>query len=48
MIFLLTTKKLKTLCRPHLHTDKDVYGGDDNLSKGVLLPLKNLLCKNTK
>ena len=35
--------KLKKLCRPYLNTKRDVKGGDDNTSKGILLPIKDLL-----
>jgi|TARA_R100001509_G_C4681309_1_gene153607 hypothetical protein len=42
-IILISTKKLKQLCRPYLNTKRDVKGGDDNTSQGILLPLKDLL-----
>ena len=42
-INLETTNKLKKLCRPYLNTKRDVKGGDDNTSKGILLPIKDLL-----
>ena len=42
-IILVSTNKLKKLCRPYLNTKRDVKGGDDNTSKGILLPIKNLL-----
>jgi len=42
-IILISTKKLKKLCRPYLATTRDVKGGDENTSKGILLPLYKLL-----
>ena len=42
-IILVSTNKLKKLCRPYLNTKRDVKGGDDNTSKGILLPIKDLL-----
>ena len=42
-IILVSTNKLKKLCRPYLNTKRDVKGGDDNTSKRILLPIKDLL-----
>ena len=42
-IILVSTNKLKKLCRPYLNTKRDLKGGDDNTSKGILLPIKDLL-----
>lgn len=42
-IILISTNKLKKLCRPYLNTKRDVKGGDDNTSQGILLPIKDLL-----
>jgi hypothetical protein len=42
-IILVSTNKLKKLCRPYLNTKRDVKGGDDNTSQGILLPIKDLL-----
>ena len=39
----IKTEKLKELCRKYLNTKKDVLGGDENTSKGILLPIKELL-----
>jgi hypothetical protein len=42
-IILISTKKLKDLCRKYLGTHRDVLGGDNDTSKGILLPTKDLL-----
>ncbi len=42
-IILISTKELKDLCRKHLGTNRDVKGGDNNTSQGILLPLKDLI-----
>ena len=42
-IIFIETKKLKELCRKHIGTDRDVVGGDNNSSKGVLLPVNKLI-----
>lgn len=42
-IILIATKKLKNLCRQYLGTERDIKGGDNNTSKGILLPIKKLL-----
>ena len=43
-IILISRKKLKELCRRYLGTPyRDVLGGDDDTSKGILLPIKDLL-----
>jgi len=39
----IKTEDLKGLCRPYLNTDRDKLGGDNNTSKGILLPVKDLL-----
>ena len=40
---IIKTEKLKELCRKYLNTKKDVLGGEENTSKGILLPVKDLL-----
>ena len=40
---IIKSEKLKSLCREHLNTTRDVNGGDNNTSKGILLPIKELL-----
>jgi len=39
---LIETKILKERCRKYLNTNKDKKGGDNNTSKGILLPLSEL------
>ncbi len=42
-LFLIETNELKNICRRYLNTNRDVKGGDSNTSKGILLPIKNLI-----
>jgi hypothetical protein len=42
-IILISVKKLKELSRRYLNTKRDVLGGDNDTSKGILLPIKDLL-----
>jgi len=37
--------ELKILCRKYLGTNRDVLGGDNNTSKGILLPLIEFIKK---
>lgn len=39
----IETSKLKLKCRKYLKTKRDVLGGDSNTSKGILLPIVELL-----
>ena len=39
---LIATDELKNRCRQYLGTSRDKKGGDNNTSKGILLPLKDL------
>ena len=39
---LIKTSDLKDRCRKYLNTDRDKVGGDNNTSKGILLPIKEL------
>lgn len=41
-IILIKTLELKSICRKYIGTNRDIYGGDSNTSKGILLPLKDL------
>ena len=41
-MLLFPTAKLKEIARRHVVDGKVVYGGDDNLSKMVLIPLKEI------
>ena len=40
---LIETKLLKSRCRKYIKTNRDKRGGDSNTSKGILLPIKELL-----
>jgi|TARA_R100001463_G_scaffold69904_1_gene123385 uncharacterized protein YuzE len=42
-IILISTEELKSICRKYLWTDRDVKGGDNNTSHGILLPLTKLI-----
>lgn len=39
---IIETSDLKDLCRKYVNTDRNVKGGDNDTSKGVLLPIKEL------
>jgi len=39
---IIETAILKERCRKYLGTDRDRKGGDENTSKGILLPLNEL------
>lgn len=43
LIILIDTDSLKDICRGYLSTPKDIKGGDSNTSKGILLPVKELI-----
>ena len=40
---LISVPRLKIIARKHIGTDKDIRGGDENTSKGILLPILDLL-----
>jgi len=40
---IISSLKLKKLCRKYIGTDRDVFGGDSNTSKGILLPISDLV-----
>jgi hypothetical protein len=40
---LILTHELKAKCRKYLGTNKDKVGGDSDTSKGILLPVKELI-----
>jgi len=42
-MFLIKTEELKNLCRVYIGTSRDKAGGDSNTSKGILLPLSDLI-----
>ena len=39
---LIQIDELKQKCRRHFNTEKDIKGGDNNTSKGILLPITEL------
>ena len=39
---LIQSRILKERCRQYLGTNRDKLGGDNNTSKGILLPIKEL------
>jgi len=41
-IRLVSTNYLKEKCRKYLNTKRDIKGGDNNTSKGILLPIKEI------
>ena len=43
MIMLFKTENLIEACRKYINTDRDIYGGDDDTSRMILLPLKDTL-----
>jgi len=42
-IVLVKTSELKIICRKFIGTNRDIKGGDSNVAKGILLPIKELL-----
>jgi hypothetical protein len=42
-MFVIETSELKMLCRTYIGTKRDIVGGDSNTSKGILLPLTDLI-----
>lgn len=40
---LIKTEDLKIRCRKYIGTNRDKKGGDNNTSKGILLPIKELI-----
>jgi hypothetical protein len=43
LYIFVPTNKLKDLVRPYLFTNRDVVGGDNDTSKGILFPLNKLI-----
>tara|TARA_R110002012_G_scaffold57812_2_gene149252 strand:- start:646 stop:996 length:351 start_codon:yes stop_codon:yes gene_type:complete len=41
-IVILPTEKLKLIARKYFNSKRDVLGGDNNTSKGILIPFKEL------
>jgi len=42
IIKLITVSELKKKCRTHIGTSRDVLGGDNNTSKGILLKVSEI------
>lgn len=43
LFILIPAEKLKEKCRKYINTNRDILGGDNNTSKGILLPLSDLV-----
>lgn len=43
IFILISSEDLKNKCRKYLNTGRDISGGDNNTSKGILLPIQDLL-----
>ena len=43
VMILIDSNELKQKCRKHLNTSRDKKGGDNNTSKGILLPIVELI-----
>ena len=41
--YIIKTEDLKDKCRKYLNTDRDKKGGDNMASRGITLPIKELL-----
>ena len=41
-IKMIRTDELRALCRNYLKSNRDTVGGDNNTSKGILLPITQL------
>lgn len=39
---LIPTETLKEKCRKYINTSRDINGGDNNSSKGILLPITEI------
>ncbi len=42
-LYILKTEELKDKCRKYINTNRDKKGGDNMASKGIILPIKELL-----
>jgi len=40
--FIVPTKQLKEIARDYINTDRDVAGGDNNKTKGILMPIDKI------
>lgn len=39
---IIETEKLKKLCKPYFNTKRQILGGDNNTSKGIKLPIRDI------
>jgi len=42
-LYIIETHALKEKCRKYINTNRDKKGGDNNASKGIILPIKELI-----
>ena len=42
-LYIIKTKDLKDKCRKYINTNRDKKGGDNMASKGIILPINELL-----
>lgn len=42
VFILISLNNLKNKCQPYMNTKRNVVGGDNNTSKGILLPIRDL------
>jgi len=42
-LYILKTEDLKDKCRKYINTNRDKKGGDNMASKGIILPIKELI-----
>jgi len=42
IVLTISTEKLKNICREYHQTKRDILGGDNNTSKGILLPIERI------
>jgi len=40
---VISSERLKHICRNYIGTEFDILGGDNNTSKGILLPIESIL-----
>lgn len=45
-MILIEAKKLKKICRKYLGKRRDIRGGDNKASSGILLPIEDLIFTN--
>jgi hypothetical protein len=42
-LYIVKTEDLKQKCRKYINTNRDKKGGDNMASKGIILPINELL-----